>query len=72
VGKTKGLSAIAAKLGVGRDTARGLVAGCTFPAARRAGVHVVSTKHLEGYRRDRDALPAWENEGGACRQQIEG
>lgn len=64
--KAKGLAQIASRLGVRRDTARDILKRKPFPVRRRGETHVVGTKYLDDYRHERQAVPAWENEGGAC------
>lgn len=65
--RAKGFRAIAAHIGVHRETARELIRNGVVPVTVEGGAQVADVAHLDNYRRDRAAIPAWENEGGAQR-----
>jgi hypothetical protein len=71
MGRGKGMTGIAARLGVSRQAARKLVARGALPVTVEHGVHIVAARDIRRYLADAEALPAWENEGGACRPHIE-
>lgn len=60
---------IAAQLGVGKKTGREFLQRGAIPVERIRDVRAVRTKHITDYRHDRQAIPVWENEGGACRPE---
>ncbi|AQR60820.1 hypothetical protein BZG35_03495 [Brevundimonas sp. LM2] len=63
--KAKGIAAIAARLGVSKRSARTILASDSFPVGRRGESNLVSDRHLQAYRHQLQAIPAWEGEGGA-------
>jgi len=63
--RAKGLAQIAASLGVRRDTARDILRRKAIRSRKNGDIHVVGAKEIQRYRHDREAIPTWENEGGA-------
>ena len=64
--KAKGLAQIAARLGVRPETARDILRRKSIRSRKNGDIHVVGAKDIQRYRHDREAIPTWENEGGAC------
>ena len=65
-----GLSNIAAQMGVSRLTAKRLAKTGEVPMQLVNRRRYASRQDINGFRRDRHAVSAWEDEGGALRGPL--